>query len=146
MPEVDDRASYNVRAHLASPVPASCPAATGSRHGATRCSPAVPPIASTWRSCRSDRGAHQALEFHWRNSEQLQGDLVETVTALREQDGHIALGGSVSVVRQLLAAGLVDEDAKAHCHKTGERAAFEWVRGIIGGDREVDDPTPRTEG
>ncbi len=27
----------------------------------------------------------------------------------KEQDGHIALSGSVSVVRQLLAAGLVDE-------------------------------------
>ena len=49
------------------------------------------------------------LEFTWRNSEQLQGDLVDAVTALKEQPGHIALSGSVSVVRQLLAAGLVDE-------------------------------------
>jgi dihydrofolate reductase len=53
--------------------------------------------------------SHQDLEFTWRNSEQLQGDLVETVTALKEKPGHIALSGSVSVVRQLLAAGLVDE-------------------------------------
>ena len=53
--------------------------------------------------------SHQYLEFTWRNSEQLQGDLVETVTALKEQPGHIALSGSVSVVRQLLAAGLIDE-------------------------------------
>jgi dihydrofolate reductase len=48
--------------------------------------------------------------FEWRNSEQLQGDLVETVRALKnEGDGVIALSGSVSVVRQLLAAKLVDE-------------------------------------
>ncbi len=53
--------------------------------------------------------SNQDLEFTWRNSEQLHGDLVETVTELKEQPGHIALSGSVSVVRQLLAAGLVDE-------------------------------------
>jgi dihydrofolate reductase len=54
--------------------------------------------------------SHQPLEFTWRNSEQLQGDLVETVTALKRQPGgDIALSGSVSVVRQLLAAGLLDE-------------------------------------
>ena len=50
------------------------------------------------------------LEFTWRNSEQLEGDLVEAVTALKnEPGGDIALSGSVSVVRQLLAAGLLDE-------------------------------------
>ncbi|MFH8467595.1 dihydrofolate reductase family protein [Streptomyces sp. NPDC017991] len=50
------------------------------------------------------------LEFEWRNSEQLEGDLVEVVTALKnEEGGDIALSGSVSVVRQLLAAGLLDE-------------------------------------
>jgi dihydrofolate reductase len=54
--------------------------------------------------------SNQKLEFTWRNSEQLQGDLVETVTALKnEPGGNIALSGSVSVVRQLLAAGLLDE-------------------------------------
>ena len=52
----------------------------------------------------------QPLEFTWRNSEQLQGDLVEFVTALKnEPGGNIALSGSVSVVRQLLDAGLLDE-------------------------------------
>jgi dihydrofolate reductase len=52
----------------------------------------------------------QPLEFAWRNSEQLEGDLVEAVTALKnEPGGNIALSGSVSVVRQLLAAGLLDE-------------------------------------
>jgi dihydrofolate reductase len=42
--------------------------------------------------------------------EALEGDLVEAVTALRnEPGGNIALSGSVSVVRQLLAAGLLDD-------------------------------------
>ncbi len=51
------------------------------------------------------------LEFTWRNSEQLQGDLVDTVTALKNDPAirRIALSGSVSVVRQLLDAGLLDE-------------------------------------
>jgi dihydrofolate reductase len=55
--------------------------------------------------------SHQRPELTWRNSEQLQGDLVEAVTSLKHQpgDGHIATSGSVSVVRQLLAAGLLDE-------------------------------------
>ena len=51
------------------------------------------------------------LHFSWRNSEQLQGDLVEAVTALKADPNirQIALSGSTSVVRQLLQAGLVDE-------------------------------------
>jgi len=55
--------------------------------------------------------SNQPLEFAWRNSEQLEGDLVETVTALKNEpsEGAIGLSGSVSVVRQLLAAGLLDE-------------------------------------
>jgi dihydrofolate reductase len=54
--------------------------------------------------------SNQDLEFTWRNSEQLQGDLVEAVTALKEEgEGTIGMSGSVSVVRQLLAAGLLDE-------------------------------------
>jgi len=54
--------------------------------------------------------SNQKLEFTWRNSEQLEGDLVEAVTALKnEPGGNVGLSGSVSVVRQLLAAGLLDE-------------------------------------
>lgn len=50
-------------------------------------------------------------KFTWRNSEQLQGDLVEAVRALKTDPAvrRIALSGSVSVVRQLLDAGLLDE-------------------------------------
>ncbi|GAA0906815.1 dihydrofolate reductase family protein [Virgisporangium aurantiacum] len=54
--------------------------------------------------------SHQPLEFTWRNSEQLQGDFVEAVTALKESPGGtIGMSGSPSVIRQLLAAGLLDE-------------------------------------
>jgi dihydrofolate reductase len=54
--------------------------------------------------------SRQKLEFTWRNSEQLTGDLVGAVTALKnEPGGDIGMSGSVSVVRQLLAAGLLDE-------------------------------------
>jgi dihydrofolate reductase len=51
------------------------------------------------------------LTFSWRGSEQLQGDLVPAVTALKDDPsvGRIGLSGSVSVVRQLLDAGLVDQ-------------------------------------
>jgi dihydrofolate reductase len=51
------------------------------------------------------------LTFTWRNSEQLQGDLVEAATALKDDAAirRIALSGSPSVVRELLDAGLVDE-------------------------------------
>jgi dihydrofolate reductase len=55
--------------------------------------------------------SHRRPALTWRNSEQLRGDLVEGVTALKNEpgEGHIAMSGSISVVRQLLAAGLLDE-------------------------------------
>jgi dihydrofolate reductase len=55
--------------------------------------------------------SHGPLEFTWRNSEQLQGSLAEAAAALKADPSirRIALSGSVSVVRQLLAAGLLDE-------------------------------------
>lgn len=50
-------------------------------------------------------------EFTWRGSEQLQGDLVEAVAALKSEPGvtGVLIPGSISIVQQLLAAGLVDE-------------------------------------
>jgi len=55
--------------------------------------------------------SRQRLELTWRNSEQLKGDLVEAVTALKNEPGdrNIAMSGSISLVRQLLAARLLDE-------------------------------------
>ena len=55
--------------------------------------------------------SRQDLEFTWRNSELLHGDLADAVTALKAEPGieGIVIPGSISVVQQLLAAGLVDE-------------------------------------
>jgi dihydrofolate reductase len=50
------------------------------------------------------------LQLTWRNSEQLQGDLLDAVRALKaEPGGNIGMSGSVSIVRQLLEAGLLDD-------------------------------------
>ena len=50
-------------------------------------------------------------DLGWRNAEAVQGDLVEAVTALKADPtiGKILIAGSISVVRQLLAAGLIDQ-------------------------------------
>ncbi|WP_456846046.1 dihydrofolate reductase family protein [Cellulomonas sp. P5_C6] len=50
-------------------------------------------------------------DLGWRNAEALQGDLVDAVAALKAEPGvgKILVPGSISVVRQLLAAGLLDE-------------------------------------
>ena len=55
--------------------------------------------------------SRQPRQLTWRNSEHLEGDLIEEVTRLKADPsiGRIALSGSVSVVRQLLSAGLLDE-------------------------------------
>jgi dihydrofolate reductase len=69
------------------------------------------PFAKKLGDMRKIVASHRPLELTWRNSEQLQGDLIPTVTALKNDPSirRIALSGSVSVVRQLLDAGLVDE-------------------------------------
>jgi dihydrofolate reductase len=68
-------------------------------------------FAKTLGDARKVVVSNQQLEFTWRNSEQLQGDLIEAVTALKNElgDRTIGMSGSISVVRQLLAAGLLDE-------------------------------------
>src|SRR5205809_2911946 len=69
------------------------------------------PFAKALGDARKIVASNQKLEFTWRNSEQLEGDLVEAVTALKNAPGgsDIAMSGSVSIVRQLLAARLLDE-------------------------------------
>ena len=49
--------------------------------------------------------------FTWRNSERIEGDLAEAVRALKADPDvrGVLVPGSISVVQQLLAAGLVDE-------------------------------------
>jgi dihydrofolate reductase len=51
------------------------------------------------------------LELTWRNSELIDGELVEAVTALKADPDvqNVLIPGSISVVQQLLAAGLIDE-------------------------------------
>ena len=55
--------------------------------------------------------SRQPLEFAWRNCELLDGDLADAVATLKADPGvtGILIPGSISVVQQLLAAGLVDE-------------------------------------
>jgi dihydrofolate reductase len=55
--------------------------------------------------------SRQPLEFSWRNSEVIRGDLVDAVTALKADPGirGVLIPGSISVVQQLLAAGLIEE-------------------------------------
>lgn len=50
-------------------------------------------------------------DLGWRNAEAVAGELVPAVRALTETPGvgKVLVPGSISVVRQLLAAGLVDE-------------------------------------
>jgi dihydrofolate reductase len=55
--------------------------------------------------------SRQPLQFTWRNSELISGALVEAVATLKADAGvrGILIPGSISVVQQLLAAGLIDE-------------------------------------
>jgi dihydrofolate reductase len=69
------------------------------------------PMAKRLGDIRKIVASHRPLEFTWRNSEQLKGDLVEAVTALKNDPTirRVAISGCVSIVRQLLDAGLLDE-------------------------------------
>jgi dihydrofolate reductase len=69
------------------------------------------PFAQHLGDMRKIVASRRPLTFEWRNSEQLDGDLVAAVTALTQDPSieRIALSGSVSVVRQLIDAGLLDE-------------------------------------
>ena len=55
--------------------------------------------------------SRQPLDLTWRGSELVDGELVEAVTALKADPAvrGVLVPGSISVVQQLLAAGLVDE-------------------------------------
>ncbi|MEU1400690.1 dihydrofolate reductase family protein [Micromonospora zamorensis] len=55
--------------------------------------------------------SRQSLDLSWRNSELIQGDLLDAVASLKADADvrGILIPGSISVVQQLLAAGLVDE-------------------------------------
>ena len=69
------------------------------------------PFAKQLGDTRKVVASRRPLEFTWRNSELIKGDLIEAVTALKADAAvrGILIPGSISVVQQLLAAGLVDE-------------------------------------
>jgi dihydrofolate reductase len=68
------------------------------------------PLATQISDSRKIVVSAQKLDFSWRNSEQLEGELIQAVMALKDEPGDdIAISGSISIVRQLLDAGLVDE-------------------------------------
>jgi dihydrofolate reductase len=69
------------------------------------------PMAKRLGDTRKIVASHHPLALTWRHSEQLQGDLVEAVAALKDEPTihRIAISGCVSIVRQLLDAGLLDE-------------------------------------
>src|SRR3954468_16632194 len=69
------------------------------------------PFAKQLGDIRKVVASRQPVEFTWRNSELIDGELVDAVTALKADPGvrGIVIPGSISVVQQLLAAGLMDE-------------------------------------
>jgi dihydrofolate reductase len=67
-------------------------------------------IADQFNSVPKHVATHRADTLDWHNSHALQGDLAAAVRALKQQSGPSLLTwGSSDMVRQLLAAGLVDE-------------------------------------
>ncbi|BAL88093.1 hypothetical protein AMIS_28730 [Actinoplanes missouriensis 431] len=55
--------------------------------------------------------SRQNLTFTWRNSELIDGELIDAVRALKADPATkgVLIPGSITVVQQLLAAGLIDE-------------------------------------
>ncbi|SPB15576.1 hypothetical protein NOV72_02796 [Caballeronia novacaledonica] len=78
--------------------------------------PRVPPdspsraIADVFDGVAKHVATHRPDDLDWQNSHALQGDLADAVRALKHDDGADLLTfGSGDMVRQLLAAGLIDE-------------------------------------
>lgn len=67
-------------------------------------------IADRFNSVRKHVATHRPDTLDWQNSHALRGDLADAIRALKSQDGaNLLTHGSGDMVRQLLAAGLVDE-------------------------------------
>ncbi|MFI7355469.1 dihydrofolate reductase family protein [Streptomyces avidinii] len=70
------------------------------------------PFAKVLGDARKLVVSNSRLDLTWRNSEQLAGELTEAVAALKDEPDTgtpVWISGSVSVVRRLPAAGLLDE-------------------------------------
>jgi len=68
-------------------------------------------IADLFNSVPKHVATHRSDTLDWQNSHALEGDLATAIRALKHQDDGVNLvtHGSGDMVRQLLAAGLVDE-------------------------------------
>src|SRR5262245_29294581 len=67
-------------------------------------------IADLFNRVAKHVATHRADTLDWQNSHALAGDLADAIRALKHQDGaDLLTWGSGDMVRQLLAAGLVDE-------------------------------------
>ena len=89
------RRTYDIWAAYWPHVPADSPA-----HG----------IADLFNSVPKHVATHRPDTLDWQNSHGLNGDLAGAIRALKRQDGaNLLTWGSGDMVRQLLAAGLVDE-------------------------------------
>ena len=67
-------------------------------------------IADLFNSVPKHVATHRPDTLDWQYSHGLQGNLADAIRALKQQDGaHLLTQGSGDLVRQLLAAGLVDE-------------------------------------
>jgi dihydrofolate reductase len=67
-------------------------------------------VADLFNSVPKHVATHRPDTLTWKNSQALKGDLPDAVRALKHGDGgNLLTQGSADLVRQLLAAGLVDE-------------------------------------
>ena len=67
-------------------------------------------IAEVFNSTSKHVATHRPDTLDWQNSHALKGDLADAIHALKEEDGaNLLTWGSGDMVRQLLAAGLVDQ-------------------------------------
>lgn len=67
-------------------------------------------IAELFNSVKKHVATHEPDTLDWHNSHALQGDIADAVRALQKQSGgYLLTHGSGQMVRQLVAAGLVDE-------------------------------------
>ena len=67
-------------------------------------------IADLFISVPKHVATHRSDTLDWQNSHALEGELADAIRALKHQDGaDLLTWGSGDMVRQLLAAGLVDE-------------------------------------
>jgi len=68
------------------------------------------PIGGLFNRVAKHVATHRPDTLDWQNSHALEGNLADAIRALKQQDGdRLLTQGSSDLVRQLLAAGLVDE-------------------------------------